>query len=464
MVNAKKFYLIGIGTLILSIIGFYNGYPLVTSDTGTYIMSGFDLFVPTDRPVTYGLFLRFFSMETSAWLVVLTQNLITAFVLHEFLTIFFQDKLKFKRIYLSLLVFLLLLTGIGWYTNQLMPDFFAPIVFLAFYTLLFKEGPGKFSKCLLGIILLFALVTHFSHLLMGTIILITLITAKVFFKRRSAELTKKKIIGISALVVAAWLFVPSVNYMIDKKFVLSKGSHVFLMAHLNDTGILEKFLQENCSEPEYENCKLCTFKDSLPQDLSGFLWKTDIIKRTGGWEGSKKEYNMIINGTLKQPKYLMLNIQRSTLYGLIQLTQNKIGFGLTPYLHGTPPYIQIRKRFPDESNNYLNSRQQRWKGYTLDLSLLNTLQTLLLIFCATFLLLLFTGKHSSELKKSSKNVVVFAILFICLNSFITAGLNSPCDRFQARVVWLFPLSFIILLIQNRKLIFSSISERINKKS
>lgn len=464
MVNAKKFYLIGIGTLILSIIGFYNGYPLVTSDTGTYIMSGFDLFVPTDRPVTYGLFLRFFSMETSAWLVVLTQNLITAFVLHEFLTIFFQDKLKFKRIYLSLLVFLLLLTGIGWYTNQLMPDFFAPIVFLAFYTLLFKEGPGKFSKCLLGIILLFALVTHFSHLLMGTIILITLITAKVFFKRRSAELTKKRIIGISALVVAAWLFVPSVNYMIDKKFVLSKGSHVFLMAHLNDTGILEKFLQENCSEPEYENCKLCTFKDSLPQDLSGFLWKTDIIKRTGGWEGSKKEYNKIINGTLKQPKYLMLNIQRSTLYGLIQLTQNKIGFGLTPYLHETPPYIQIRKRFPDESNNYLNSRQQRWKGYTLDLSLLNTLQTLLLIFCATFLLLLFTGKHSSELKKSSKNVVVFAILFICLNSFITAGLNSPCDRFQARVVWLFPLSFIILLIQNRKLIFSSISERINKKS
>ena len=39
------------GGIILLVIGLWNGYPLVYSDTGTYIYSAADLFVPNDRPV-----------------------------------------------------------------------------------------------------------------------------------------------------------------------------------------------------------------------------------------------------------------------------------------------------------------------------------------------------------------------------------------------------------------------------
>jgi len=60
MSKAKIILVLCIGTLILSLIGLYNGYPLVYSDTGTYIYSGFDKFIPLGRPVTYGLFLSFF--------------------------------------------------------------------------------------------------------------------------------------------------------------------------------------------------------------------------------------------------------------------------------------------------------------------------------------------------------------------------------------------------------------------
>ena len=44
---------VGIGALLLSLIGLYNGYPLVYSDTGTYIYSGFDMFIPVDRPLPF---------------------------------------------------------------------------------------------------------------------------------------------------------------------------------------------------------------------------------------------------------------------------------------------------------------------------------------------------------------------------------------------------------------------------
>jgi len=45
---------------------------------------------------------------------------------------------------------------------------------------------------------------------------------------------------------------------------------------------------------------------------------------------------------------------------------------------------------------------------------------------------------------------------ILINSFVTAGLNSPCERFQARVVWLLPLAIIIILIENYELIIKTI--------
>src|SRR5690606_27250530 len=123
----KPILIIGIATLILSIIGLYNGYPLVYSDTGTYIYSGFDKFIPNDRPVTYGLFLKFFSFNFSAWFVIIIQNIITAYVIYEVMKIFFANRNNFNKIYLATLLFLVIITGIGWYSNQLMPDFFAPI-------------------------------------------------------------------------------------------------------------------------------------------------------------------------------------------------------------------------------------------------------------------------------------------------------------------------------------------------
>ncbi|MFK8101257.1 MAG: hypothetical protein AB8G15_01985, partial [Saprospiraceae bacterium] len=63
-----KLLTILLGTIILLFVAFYNGYPLVYSDTGTYIQSGFELFVPVDRPLTYGLFLRYTSLGISPWL------------------------------------------------------------------------------------------------------------------------------------------------------------------------------------------------------------------------------------------------------------------------------------------------------------------------------------------------------------------------------------------------------------
>ena len=46
--------------IMLLSAAFYNGFPLVYSDSGTYLNSGSEFFVPDDRPITYGLLIHFF--------------------------------------------------------------------------------------------------------------------------------------------------------------------------------------------------------------------------------------------------------------------------------------------------------------------------------------------------------------------------------------------------------------------
>ena len=61
--NFKFLIFVFLGALCLMLDAFCNGFPIVYSDTSTYIASGLELETPFDRPITYGLFLRFFSLN-----------------------------------------------------------------------------------------------------------------------------------------------------------------------------------------------------------------------------------------------------------------------------------------------------------------------------------------------------------------------------------------------------------------
>lgn len=457
----KTILLLGIGTLILSIVGLYNGYPLVYSDTGTYIHSGYELYVPFSRPLTYGLFLRFFSLNYSTWLVVLIQNLLTAFVILEGLKTFFKDYAKLKKVFLSVLLFLVVLTGIGWYSNQLMPDFFAPLTIILIFTLIARKKIPLPSKIILITILLYSLVSHFSHLMIGLVLIVLTIGFKLLLKERLKEFSLKRILFIGSLVLSSWLILPGINYLVEKEFTLSKGSHVFLMGHLIDTGILSEFLKDNCSKPEFEDCKLCEYKDDLPVDAASFIWAGDILEKTGGWENSTSEYTKIITANLTQPKYLFANLYKSFSYGFIQLTDIEIGHGLTAYNDGSAPYGQIHWRFRNELNNYLNSRQNKWNGSNLSLDVLNYFHLFVILFSLFLVIIIFTSSIHLKLESTTIVFLVFVIISIIINSFITAGLNSPYGRLQTRVVWLLPLSIIIVFIKNYKIIAKTIYNKLS---
>ncbi|KAB1064333.1 hypothetical protein [Salibacter halophilus] len=441
--KAKPISIVLIGTLILSLIGLYNGYPLVYSDTGTYIYSGFDVFVPNDRPVMYGLFLRFFSFKTSAWFVIFVQNLITSYVLYElFRSLYKTDRLK--KSYLLITLFLVFFTGIGWYSNQLMPDFFAPIAIISLY--LFLSGSLKGSivrNVLVGLILTVSLLVHFSHLMIGTIMVGLALIVKLTRGKEMILLSLKNSVFLSLLVLSSWIILPFINYSISEEFVLSKGSHVFLLASLNEKGLVKPYLDKNCDQPWFGGNTLCDYKEELPTTIDGFIWSGDgIVSKTNAWEKGKQDFDEVIYGIHKDPGLLVQSISKSLIYGGVQLTRNKIGEGLSAYGQGSAPYGQIHWRFREELNDYLNSKQNKFNGQALQFDFLNKVNVLVL-FISLAILVLYS--LNPDKKRQTAFLVLFLLVGIVVNSMVTAGLSAPYDRYQARVVWMLPLLILIML-------------------
>ena len=106
----------------------WNGYPLVFSDTGTYLSQAIEHYLGWDRPVFYSLFLFPLHMTVTTWPAIAAQALLVTHTLH-----------LVRRALLPEVSAWWLLPGVGclaiatalpWFASQLMPDVFTAILVL----------------------------------------------------------------------------------------------------------------------------------------------------------------------------------------------------------------------------------------------------------------------------------------------------------------------------------------------
>jgi hypothetical protein len=344
-----------------------------------------------------------------------------------------------RRIYLLTTALIAATTGVAWYTNQIMPDFMAPLLVLGIYVLVFRSGLSPVQRLLVYGVVGWATYVHFSHLLM----LVAAAGTGWLWTLRGNAAVHRKWTRLVAWAGVCFLAYPVGNYLVDGTRGVSKGSHVFFMAHLAEAGLMQDFLDQNCHRPEYAHLKLCVHKDSLPQDIVHFLWLPgNIFTLTGGWEASKPELQPIIVGTFTQPRFLLQNIIVSLRYGWLQLGENTIGQGLSSYGVGSPPHQQVEWRFKHEEGAYLSARQQQGNGYAFEW--INPWMNQWIAGWAGLLLLLWPISKKHRLLRA---LVLSAVVGVALNSLITAGLSAPLDRYQARVAWLLPWVGLLALAQ-----------------
>jgi hypothetical protein len=136
--NLIKAFLFAFGSILVVWVAFYNGYPLVYSDTGTYLYSSVHLTSPDDRPIFYGLFLRLTGMQANNWIPIIFQGIIGYWVILRIVKLFLNKYCEYWTF--GIVGVLTFLTALPWYASQLMPDIFTAYGILLVYLLFYDKS------------------------------------------------------------------------------------------------------------------------------------------------------------------------------------------------------------------------------------------------------------------------------------------------------------------------------------
>jgi hypothetical protein len=433
--------LVLLATIVLCYLSLYNGFPFFYSDTGTYLWSGFREYRPPDRPLIYGLFMRYASLRTSLWLVVFAQSWAIAVLLFWCFK-HFAGKTNYRLYYIAYVFVITFFTGVSINTGQLIPDVFAAVGILCIALLLFAPGLKKIETLVVSSLFVLSVGVHNSHFLIATIILLVFLTAFIFRKSRNALRNagmklRRAVYGL-LLVVAAYYGVCTIHYENRMGYQVSSHGYIFVMARLYDCGILEQYLADACPERHY---RLCDYQAKFPWD---FIWdyENSPLYKTGGWDVNRDEYNEIIHDILTTPKYWPRLIARETEATVRQFFSFITG-DTNPQEEGSSVIQSMQSIWPENMKEFRQSLQQN-RG--LDWRMLNLFHSYLigfLLFCsiAVFLVPGFDPKL--------KAILVFILVALLVNAMVCGGISGVLARYQSRVVWLLTLPFMLYLADRR---------------
>src|ERR1700749_130776 len=231
--KAISFFILCFASIIACYIGWINSYPIVYPDTGTYIDSGYRNYVPHDRTIFYGLFVRHISLSASLWFVILVQSFLVCYIIYTTLSLFFEGNKK-NYLFITLVLFLSITTGLSLKISTIMPDVFSPICILCLINLLFNTKLNKWHMFFISVLFVFSITTQLSSIVVFSLLFSVLAIWVLYKKIRKHPIgiATKKLLLVFSLLIASFVIVPFVQFCFGGGFQYSKGSHVFMLNHL----------------------------------------------------------------------------------------------------------------------------------------------------------------------------------------------------------------------------------------
>jgi len=412
----------------------WNGYPLVYSDTSTYLSSGFVLDTPIDRPITYGIFLRITSLNgLTLWGTVIVQAWLMAHLLGRLLMrIGLAD--AWRR--LMVIVVVAFLTGLPFSSSQLITDIFTPILGASLFLLL---SPGQLSRReRIGYSVVFVLsyAMHLSHIGITVAVLVVSALMKLILRRRVE-------MHWSALALVAVLGGIGVLAMGS---ALAKAKNTFFAARMAEHGVLQRYLEKNCA---HEDLVLCARMGAIPSSADSFLWADDSPQLLyTDRSAMEAEFARIRAGVLADSE-LALQLGLGTLKGVgLQLLRFRPGDGNGPFGEGTLLHERLMRFVPFDAGMFMAAKQMRHTPFVAAMPFLGALHELVMLagsLCIIFLLV----ARRSIIAIDAWWLIACLIFFHILNSALNASLVMVADRFAIKTAWAIPFAAFVLLVANR---------------
>jgi hypothetical protein len=417
-----------------------NGYPLVFSDTGTYLSQAIHLYLGWDRPAFYSLFMMALHMTLTTWPVVLAQAVCVVLMLECVRGVFFPTTPR--PVLPVLLLALSLLTGLPWLISRLMPDLFTPLLVLAMAVLIFvPERLAPRWRWLLVLAAVAMTAVHQSNVLLC----LGLLAALVPLRRRlgaQVALGRQGLLRLALVPVLALAALTAVNLAAHRVASPSPFGNVFLLARVIYDGPGLRVLQRDCPQAGW---RLCAELGDMPPTSDDFLWLPDgPLVRAGGAKIVSREATAIILAALWAEPWTQLRAIAAN--SLEQLGLFSPGDGLHAWPEEVSPWIA--RDFPDaERRRYEAARQTRgalvvpaWTETADRASVVVGLAGLVVVFVRA-------------VRRRCPSAGLCAAIFLAVlgNAVITGGLSCPHDRYQSRVIWL-PAAVVLLALPGGRLL------------
>ena len=411
----------------------FNGYPLVFSDSGTYISQAVQRYLGWDRPVFYSLFLLTLHMKLTTWPVVIVQSLCAAGMLHFVHRSLFGSRSP-PWLLVPLTLSLSVATALPWFTTKLMPDLYTGLLLLAYALLIFvPERLAHWDRLLLMLAASAMIGLHQSNLPLALGLLFVIVP----FRQRLGAESCLGIGGLARLVAApglAALALISMNLVGHGRVSVSPFGNVFILARVIYDGPGMRTLERECPD---QGWRLCDYLRHFPPNSDGFLWDSDSpLAKAGGAKIVSDEANSIVIASLQAEPWAELRAFVGNT--LQQLAQFATGDGLGAWPATVTPWIE--RDFPSfEAKAYSMSRQTRGR-----LAVPEWMERLHAGFALAGIagtLIVVLVRRRRDLATGLCAVVLAGLLG---NAMITGGLSAPHDRYQSRVMWLPP--FLMMLV------------------
>lgn len=442
MKNLNK-YLLVILLLIVSIVliwpAIHNGYPLVYSDSGTYIAAGFSKQTPVDRPIIYSLFVRHMSLSYSLWLVLISQAFLVVFVIYMLVREFTEKNIALISI--GIIVVLSFTTSISNYTSQIMPDIYSALTIIGISILLISKKMKK-REYALAIVVVFSAMSHLSN-----IILLFGIAFLAFFSMLFRLIEKKIFFRILIISLIPVLCTLVVNKVYSGKFQISKASNIFLLGRMAEVGVVKDYLRENCGNNNYG---LCEHIDQIPNLAHLFIWDMksplyDTVCVNNGWgscwEEKNDDFGILVKDIIQTPKYRNQILAACTKDFFKQNVDIEIG-PLSPQRDGTPVKNWIKFKFNNELTAYENANQYKSK---LRFTTMSKIQGYMVVLSLVVIALLLSFYKKMKLNKDHVLIITMLFAGIIGNALVVVSFSTVLNRYQSRIIWIFPLIALMLI-------------------
>ena len=435
-----------LGAFPLLWVAFYNGFPLLDYDSGTYIGSGFTFSFPLDRPIFYGLFTLVTSLGLTLWGTLFAQAWLTSTAIFKLrgLVLGLTQVTEGSRSassfqHLGLVALLTVFTSISWYVSAVMADVFTPLMILGAVGLVMSSS--KREKWFWRWLTFGSALMHGSHYLILGLLFVLLFLVELGAARLKPTSIKSLKVWRLAIPLFAAIALLSAANLKNGAFTPSPASHVFLLGRLTETGLLKQHLAKACLKESNNSGPLCDNLDKFPTTLSDFIWSAEMPHAKEGWLGVKDYYQAVGKQVLKEEPLSFL------MAGVIDIGHHLTHLSAVavtmPLEH--PASIAIKNNFSSDYETFVNSRQQQGQlqGRAWD-------QTYLLSYTVSTLLLFVAFGYFFLQRKVSIRMIFLGGVGVVLLGFlanltVVGVLIGNDTRLGCRTHWLVVMMALIAI-------------------